>query len=78
MEEYQIDKLLEFVDQHSSLFTKYEKDYLRSYICTGVYNNILFLSELVREIVDELCFLLLELDIYIGFIELIIESFDIY
>ena len=77
MEEYQIDKLLEFVDQHSSLFTKYEKDYLKSYICTGEYNKILFLPDLVREIVDELGFLLPEQDIYQGFIELIIESFDI-
>ena len=77
MEEYQINRLLEFVNQYSSLFTKYEKDYLRSYICTGEYSRIMFLPDLVREVVDELGFLLPEQDIYYGFMELIKESFDI-
>lgn len=77
MNECQINILLEFIEQNSSLFTKYEKDYLKSYICTGEYSKILFLPDLVREVVDELGFLLPEQDIYNGFIELIKESFDI-
>ena len=77
MEEYQIDKLLEFIERDSSIFSKYEKDYLMSYIIGGQYSKILFLPDLVREVVDELGFLLPEQDIYAGFIELIKESFDL-
>ena len=77
MEEYEIEKLLEFIEKNSSLFTPFEKTYLKSYICTGEYKKILFLPDLVREVVDELGFLLPNQDIYTGFVDLVRDSFDL-
>ena len=77
MNEFEINKMLEFIEKNSSFFSKYERDFILSYIYTGEYSKILFLPDLVREIVDEFGFLLPEQDIYSGFIELINESFNI-
>jgi len=70
-------KILEFLEENSGIFSKYELQVIKSYIISEEYEKILFLPDGVREILDELGFLSDRQNIYQGFIDLISSSFDL-
>ena len=74
---YKTKKILEFLDENSSIFSKHELQVIKAYILSGEYEKVLFLPDCVREVLDQLNLLPPHQNIYQGFIDLIDSSFDL-
>ena len=65
-----------YLDEHFGDFDKYEKQAIMSYVdCIGCWDEMV--PDLVREVYDELGLLADEDNIYLGFIEMLDDIFDI-
>ena len=70
-----IKKGLEFLEENSALFSKVEFNLIKAYLVSGEFEKLIYLPDMVRQILDELGFLKERQDIYSGFLKILNESF---
>lgn len=67
--------VLEYVEKHPEIFDIFEKNYISQYIKDGI--DYLFLPDLIRELYDKFGLVEDDKNIYIGFLELLKDNFDV-
>ena len=72
-----IKKGLEFLEENSALFSKVEYNLIKAYLISGEFDRLVYLPDMVRQIIDELGMLKEEQDIYGGFLKIFSESFSL-
>ena len=72
-----IIKGLEFLEGNSALFSKRELNLIKQYIIGGEFTKLIYLPDMVRQILDELDILEEKQDIYGGFLKLLSDSFEL-
>lgn len=49
-----IKKGLEFLEENSALFSKVEYNLIKAYLISGEFDRLVYLPDMVRQIIDEL------------------------
>ena len=68
-------EILKYVSDHAGLFDRFEKKYIEQYIEDDI--DELFLPDLIRELYDKFGIISDDKNIYIGFLDLLKDNFDV-